>query len=159
MWLVPHPSGSTLLEIKKSFRNVGNVLYDWSGDDYCSWRGVLCDNVTFAVAALYDHRPLKLPPFQPTKMCGRWRWLVPMHCSNLSGLNLGGEISPAVGSLKSLVSMYGWFLVYPNDRADCSFLTEGTLCALVCASSDLKSNGLSGQIPDEIGDCSSLKTL
>jgi hypothetical protein len=45
-------SGSTLLEIKKSFRNVGNVLYDWAGDDYCSWRGVLCDNVTFAVAAL-----------------------------------------------------------------------------------------------------------
>jgi hypothetical protein len=45
-------SGSTLLEIKKSFRNVGNVLYDWAGDDYCSWRGVLCDNVTFAVVAL-----------------------------------------------------------------------------------------------------------
>ncbi|XP_010227884.1 LRR receptor-like serine/threonine-protein kinase ERECTA isoform X2 [Brachypodium distachyon] len=92
--------GSTLLEIKKSFRNVENVLYDWSGDDYCSWRGVLCDNVTFAVAAL-----------------------------NLSGLNLEGEISPAVGSLKSLVSI------------------------------DLKSNGLTGQIPDEIGDCSSIKTL
>lgn len=92
--------GATLVEIKKSFRNVGNVLYDWAGDDYCSWRGVLCDNVTFAVAAL-----------------------------NLSGLNLEGEISPAVGSLKSLVSI------------------------------DLKSNGLSGQIPDEIGDCSSLRTL
>ncbi|XP_066369934.1 LRR receptor-like serine/threonine-protein kinase ER1 isoform X1 [Miscanthus floridulus] len=92
--------GATLVEIKKSFRNVGNVLYDWAGDDYCSWRGVLCDNVTFAVAAL-----------------------------NLSGLNLEGEISPSVGSLKSLVSI------------------------------DLKSNGLSGQIPDEIGDCSSLRTL
>ncbi|GJN29360.1 hypothetical protein PR202_gb17582 [Eleusine coracana subsp. coracana] len=92
--------GSTLLEIKKSFRNVGNVLYDWAGDDYCSWRGVVCDNVTFAVAAL-----------------------------NFSGLNLQGEISPAVGSLKSLVSI------------------------------DLKSNGLSGQIPDEIGDCSSLRIL
>ncbi|XP_006656743.1 LRR receptor-like serine/threonine-protein kinase ER1 [Oryza brachyantha] len=92
--------GSTLLEIKKSFRNVDNVLYDWAGADYCSWRGVLCDNVTFAVAAL-----------------------------NLSGLNLGGEISPAVGRLKNLVSM------------------------------DLELNGLSGQIPDEIGDCSSLKTV
>uniref|UniRef100_A0A0E0PUT5 non-specific serine/threonine protein kinase n=1 Tax=Oryza rufipogon TaxID=4529 RepID=A0A0E0PUT5_ORYRU len=92
--------GSTLLEIKKSFRNVDNVLYDWAGGDYCSWRGVLCDNVTFAVAVL-----------------------------NLSGLNLGGEISPAVGRLKGIVSI------------------------------DLKSNGLSGQIPDEIGDCSSLKTL
>ncbi|EMS63677.1 LRR receptor-like serine/threonine-protein kinase ERECTA [Triticum urartu] len=94
------PPGAALLEVKKSFRNVGNVLYDWSGDDHCSWRGVLCDNVTFAVAAL-----------------------------NLSGLNLEGEISPAVGALKSLVSI------------------------------DLKSNGLTGQIPDEIGDCSSIKTL
>nr|BAJ96098.1 predicted protein [Hordeum vulgare subsp. vulgare] len=92
--------GAALLEVKKSFRNVGNVLYDWSGDDHCSWRGVLCDNVTFAVTAL-----------------------------NLSGLNLEGEISPAVGVLKSLVSI------------------------------DLKSNGLTGQIPDEIGDCSSIKTL
>jgi hypothetical protein len=27
------------------------------------------------------------------------------------------------------------------------------------ACSDLKSNGLTGQIPDEIGDCSSIKTL
>ncbi|GJM87028.1 hypothetical protein PR202_ga02940 [Eleusine coracana subsp. coracana] len=72
--------GATLLEIKKSFRNGDSALHDWSGDGaspgYCSWRGVLCDNVTFAVAAL-----------------------------------------------------------------------------------DLKSNGLSGQIPDEIGDCSFLQTL
>jgi len=52
MRLVLHLPGATLVEIKKSFRNVGNVLYDWAGDDYCSWRGVLCDNVTFAVAAL-----------------------------------------------------------------------------------------------------------
>uniref|UniRef100_A0ACD5ZE54 Uncharacterized protein n=1 Tax=Avena sativa TaxID=4498 RepID=A0ACD5ZE54_AVESA len=96
--------GRTLLEIKKSFRNADNALYDWSGDGappgYCSWRGVLCDDVTFAVAAL-----------------------------NLSGFNLGGEISPAIGDLKSVVSI------------------------------DLKSNDLSGQIPDEIGDCSSLKVL
>ena len=48
--------GATLLEIKKSFRNGANALHDWSGDGaslgYCSWRGVLCDNVTFAVRAL-----------------------------------------------------------------------------------------------------------
>ncbi|KAG8072622.1 hypothetical protein GUJ93_ZPchr0006g41620 [Zizania palustris] len=96
--------GQTLLEIKKYFRNVDNMLYDWSGDGaarrYCSWRGVLCDNVTFAVVAL-----------------------------NLSGLNLGGEISSAIGNLKSIASI------------------------------DLKSNELSGQIPDEIGDCTLLKTL
>ncbi|KAL6911574.1 hypothetical protein ACP4OV_000379 [Aristida adscensionis] len=96
--------GTTLLEIKNSFRNGDSALHDWSGDgaspSYCSWRGVLCDNVTFAVAAL-----------------------------NLSGFNLGGEISPAIGSLKSVVSI------------------------------DLKSNGLSGQILDEIGGCLSLQTL
>ncbi|KAF8376939.1 hypothetical protein HHK36_030310 [Tetracentron sinense] len=49
--------------------------------------------------------------------------------SNQSGLNLDGEISPAIGDLKDLLSI------------------------------DLKGNQLLGQIPDEIGDCSSLKSL
>ncbi|OVA06828.1 Protein kinase domain [Macleaya cordata] len=95
-------NGATLLDIKKSFRDVDNVLYDWtdSSSDYCSWRGVICDNVTFDVIQL-----------------------------NLSGLNLGGEISPSIGDLKGLLSI------------------------------DLRGNHLSGQIPDEIGDCSSLKSL
>ncbi|XP_031277014.1 LRR receptor-like serine/threonine-protein kinase ERECTA isoform X1 [Pistacia vera] len=95
--------GAPLLEIKKSFRDVDNVLYEWTdspSSDYCVWRGVTCDNVTFNVIAL-----------------------------NLSGLNLDGEISPAIGDLKDLLSI------------------------------DLRGNRLSGQIPDEIGDCSSLKSL
>ncbi|XP_015884398.3 LRR receptor-like serine/threonine-protein kinase ERECTA [Ziziphus jujuba] len=95
--------GATLLEIKKSFRDVDNVLYDWTdspSSDYCVWRGVTCDNVSFSVVAL-----------------------------NLSGLNLDGEISPAIGNLKDLQSI------------------------------DLRGNHLSGQIPDEIGDCTSLKSL
>ncbi|KAK8930640.1 LRR receptor-like serine/threonine-protein kinase ERECTA [Platanthera zijinensis] len=95
--------GSTLLEIKRSFRNVDDILYDWTNaasSDYCSWRGITCDSTNFGVISL-----------------------------NLSGLNLDGEISSAIGNLKSLVSI------------------------------DLKSNRLSGQIPDEIGDCSSLRTL
>ncbi|GAB2275891.1 hypothetical protein Dimus_010637 [Dionaea muscipula] len=95
--------GATLLEIKKSFRDEDNVLYDWTdspSSDYCVWRGVTCDNATFNVVAL-----------------------------NLSGLNLDGDISPAIGDLKSLLSI------------------------------DLRGNRLSGQIPDEIGDCSSLKSL
>lgn len=96
-------NGATLLEIKKSFKDVNNVLYDWTGSpssDYCAWRGVTCDNVTFNVVAL-----------------------------NLSDLNLDGEISPAIGDLKSLLSI------------------------------DLRGNRLSGQIPDEIGDCSPLQNL
>nr|GMC47021.1 LRR receptor-like serine/threonine-protein kinase ERECTA [Ipomoea batatas] len=95
--------GTTLMEIKKAFKDVENVLYDWTdspSSDYCGWRGVCCDNVTFNVVAL-----------------------------NLSGLNLDGELSPAIGQLKGLLSL------------------------------DLKQNRLSGQIPDEIGDCSSLKSL
>ncbi|KDO73636.1 hypothetical protein CISIN_1g0023492mg, partial [Citrus sinensis] len=100
---VDSEDGATLLKIKKSFRDVDNVLYDWTdspSSDYCVWRGITCDNVTFTVIAL-----------------------------NLSGLNLDGEISPAVGDLKDLQSI------------------------------DLRGNRLSGQIPDEIGDCSSLKSL
>lgn len=96
-------AGATLLVIKKSFRDSDNVLYNWidaASNDHCSWMGVTCDNVTFAVVAL-----------------------------NLSHLNLGGEISPVIGNLKSLESI------------------------------DLQGNDLSGQIPDEIGDCSALKIL
>ncbi|KAE8689070.1 LRR receptor-like serine/threonine-protein kinase ERECTA [Hibiscus syriacus] len=95
--------GATLLEIKKSLRDADNVLYDWTdapSSDYCVWRGVTCDNVTFNVVAL-----------------------------NLSDLNLDGEISPAIGDLKDLITL------------------------------DLRGNQLSGQIPDEIGDCSSLKSM
>ncbi|XP_022859322.1 LRR receptor-like serine/threonine-protein kinase ERECTA isoform X2 [Olea europaea var. sylvestris] len=95
--------GASLLEIKNSFRDVENVLYDWTdspSSGYCVWRGITCDNVTFNVVAF-----------------------------NLSGLNLDGEISPAIGQLKGLLSI------------------------------DLRGNHLSGQIPDEIGDCSSLRSL
>ncbi|XWS72376.1 hypothetical protein CRYUN_Cryun02cG0034900 [Craigia yunnanensis] len=100
---VDSEDGATLVEIKKLFRDVDNALYDWTdtpSSDYCVWRGVTCDNVTFNVVAL-----------------------------NLSGLNLDGEISPAIGNLKDLLTI------------------------------DLRGNRLSGQIPDEIGDCSSLKSL
>ncbi|TXG61786.1 hypothetical protein EZV62_013149 [Acer yangbiense] len=97
---VDSDDGATLLEIKKSFRDVDNVLYDWTdspSSDYCVWRGVICQN-------------------------------------------LDGEISPAIGDLKDLLSMY------------CIVYSISVHC-------DLKSNRLSGQIPDEIGDCSSLKSL
>jgi hypothetical protein len=83
-----------------------------------------------------------------------------MRCRNLSGLNLEGEISPAVGSLKSLVSMYGcaFLLAFVVDWSVTSWLLA-YVNFVYLACSDLKSNGLTGQIPDEIGDCSSIKTL
>ena len=43
------------MSIKASFSNVANVFLDWDDDhnhDFCSWRGVFCDNVTLSVAAL-----------------------------------------------------------------------------------------------------------
>ncbi|KAJ8752913.1 hypothetical protein K2173_008648 [Erythroxylum novogranatense] len=92
--------GKALMSLKASFSNVANILLDWDDvhkDDFCSWRGVFCDNVTVTVVSL-----------------------------NLSSLNLGGEISPAIGDLRNLQSI------------------------------DLQGNKLTGQIPDEIGSCSSL---
>ncbi|XVF09718.1 hypothetical protein REPUB_Repub07fG0119600 [Reevesia pubescens] len=89
-----------LMSIKASFSNVINVLLDWDdvhNADFCSWRGVFCDNVSLSVVSL-----------------------------NLSNLNLGGEISPAIGDLRNLQSI------------------------------DLEGNKLTGQIPDEIGNCGSL---
>nr|CAB3469337.1 unnamed protein product [Digitaria exilis] len=90
-----------LMAVKAGFGNAANALVDWDGGrDHCAWRGVSCDSASFAVVGL-----------------------------NLSNLNLGGEISPAIGELKSLQFV------------------------------DLKLNKLTGQIPDEIGDCVSLKYL
>ncbi|XP_058104839.1 LRR receptor-like serine/threonine-protein kinase SIK1 [Magnolia sinica] len=75
MWI----SRKTLMSIKASFSNVANMLLDWNADDnedHCSWRGVACDNLSFAVVSL-----------------------------NLSNLNLGGENSPAIGDLQSLQTL------------------------------------------------------
>ncbi|KAJ3672486.1 hypothetical protein LUZ60_007207 [Juncus effusus] len=97
--------GKALMDLKASFGNTANEFLGWgqrSGDPHvhCTWRGVLCDNLTYSVVSL-----------------------------NLSNLNLGGQISPAAGDLKSLQYL------------------------------DLKGNRLSGQIPDELGNCASLKYL
>ncbi|CAA0809520.1 LRR receptor-like serine/threonine-protein kinase ERL1 [Striga hermonthica] len=95
--------GKALMSIKASFSNVANELLDWDvahNDDFCSWRGVTCANISTSVVAL-----------------------------NLSNLNLGGEISPAIGNLRNLESI------------------------------DLQGNKLTGQIPDEIGNCVSLLFL
>ncbi|OAY48190.1 LRR receptor-like serine/threonine-protein kinase ERL1 isoform X2 [Manihot esculenta] len=92
--------GKALMSIKASFSNVVNLLLDWDdvhNADFCSWRGVFCDNGSYSVVSL-----------------------------NLSNLNLGGEISPAIGDLSKLQSI------------------------------DFQGNKLSGQIPDEIGNCASL---
>lgn len=57
--------GAALMAFKAGFSNAANALADWdggSGTDHCAWRGVACDNASFAVLSL-----------------------------NLSNLNLGGR--------------------------------------------------------------------
>jgi len=43
------------MAIKASFSNVANMLLDWDdvhNHDFCSWRGVFCDNVSLNVVSL-----------------------------------------------------------------------------------------------------------
>lgn len=52
------------MSLKASFSNVANELLDWDdvqNDDFCSWRGVYCDNVSLSVVSLYVSL---LPSFQ-----------------------------------------------------------------------------------------------
>ena len=93
-------------------------------------------------------------------------WTGGVICRNLSGLNLDGEISPAIGGLKNLLSMY--INLHPLlSLVSCYslFICFACICngtadkCYVNLSSDFSRNQLSGQIPDEIGDCSPLKSL
>ncbi|XP_002975149.2 LRR receptor-like serine/threonine-protein kinase ERL1 [Selaginella moellendorffii] len=143
--------GAVLLEIKKSFSNAGNALYDWDGSadhDPCFWRGVTCDNVTLSVTGL-----------------------------NLTQLSLSGVISPSVGKLKSLQyldlrenSIGGQI---PDEIGDCAVLKYIDLSfnALVgdipfsvsqlkqLETLILKSNQLTGPIPSTLSQLPNLKTL
>jgi hypothetical protein len=41
------------MALKAGFGNAANALADWDGGrDHCAWRGVACDNASFAVFAL-----------------------------------------------------------------------------------------------------------
>ncbi|WCJ29307.1 Leucine-rich receptor-like protein kinase family protein [Euphorbia peplus] len=144
--------GANLLEIKKSFRDVDNVLYEWTNtppsSDFCIWRGVICDNATTNVIAL-----------------------------NLSNLNLDGEISPAIGNLKYLASidLRGNRLSgqIPDEIGDCSSLKVldlsfnniyGDIPFSVSKLKQLeflilKNNQLIGPIPSTLSQIPNLKVL
>lgn len=47
--------GQALMAMKSSFNNIADVLLDWDdvhNDDFCSWRGVFCDNVTLTLTVV-----------------------------------------------------------------------------------------------------------
>lgn len=49
------------MAIKTSFSDIADVLLDWDdvhNDDFCSWRGIYCDNVRFTVQSLCVFLPL-----------------------------------------------------------------------------------------------------
>lgn len=70
--------GKALMSIKASLRNVENVLLDWDdlhNQDFCSWRGVFCDNARFSVLSLYASLPNTHAFFLALKL---W-WVILLH--------------------------------------------------------------------------------
>ncbi|KAH9805054.1 LRR receptor-like serine/threonine-protein kinase ERECTA [Citrus sinensis] len=136
---VDSEDGATLLEIKKSFRDVDNVLYDWTdspSSDYCVWRGITCDNVTFTVIAL-DLRGNRLSGQIPDEIG---------DCSSLKSLDLSinelyGDIPFSISKLKQLE-----FLILKNNQLIGPI--PSTLSQLPNLKVlDLALNKLSGEIP------------
>ncbi|KAK6250498.1 hypothetical protein SCA6_004503 [Theobroma cacao] len=143
--------GKALMSIKESFSNVANVLLDWDdvhNADFCSWRGVLCDNISLSVVSL-----------------------------NLSNLILGGEISPAIGDLKNLqsIDLEGNKLTgqIPDEIGNCGSLVHLDLSDNLLYGDipfsisrlkqleflNLKNNQLTGPIPSTLTQIPYLKIL
>ncbi|XP_057733666.1 LRR receptor-like serine/threonine-protein kinase ERL1 isoform X1 [Arachis stenosperma] len=149
-----HPlteEGQALMSIKASFNNMADVLHDWDdvhNEDFCSWRGIFCDNSSFTVISL-----------------------------NLSSLLLGGEISPAIGDLRNLQSLdlQGNKLSgqIPDEIGNCADLTHldlsdnqlyGDIPFSISKLKqleflNLKRNQLTGPIPTTLSQIPNLKTL
>ncbi|KAK8503929.1 hypothetical protein V6N12_019098 [Hibiscus sabdariffa] len=143
--------GKALMSMKASFSNMANELLDWDdvhNSDFCSWRGVFCDNVSLSVVSL-----------------------------NLSNLLLGGEISPAIGDLRNLqsIDLEGNKLTgqIPDEIGNCGSLvhldlSDNLLYADIPFSIsklkkleflNLKNNQLTGPIPSTLTQIPNLKTI
>ncbi|MCO5587848.1 hypothetical protein L7F22_041800 [Adiantum nelumboides] len=143
--------GEALVEVKRALVDASNELYEWgpsSNLDHCSWRGVTCDNISFAVTAL-----------------------------NLSTLGVSGEISPHIGKLQSLQSidfshnaMSG---MIPDEIGGCTGLQyldlsfnaiSGEIPFSISRLKQLehlilKGNQISGPIPSTLSQVPNLKVL
>uniref|UniRef100_A0A7N0ZYS9 non-specific serine/threonine protein kinase n=1 Tax=Kalanchoe fedtschenkoi TaxID=63787 RepID=A0A7N0ZYS9_KALFE len=143
--------GKALMAIKSSFSNEVNILLDWDdvqNNDFCSWRGVICDNAGLSVVSL-----------------------------NLSNLNLGGEISSSIGDLRNLqsIDLQGNKLTgqIPDEIGNCLSLvlldlSDNLLYGDIPFSIsklkqlellNLKNNQLTGPIPSTLTQIPNLKTL
>ncbi|KAK3021311.1 hypothetical protein RJ639_046882 [Escallonia herrerae] len=143
--------GATLLEVKKSFRDVDNVLYDWTDSpdsDYCMWRGVTCDNVTFSVIAL-DLKGNRLSGQIPDEIgdCAALKSL------DLSFNELFGDIPFSISKLKQLEGL---------DLAQNRLIGEIPRLIYwneVLQYLDVRNNSLTGTIPQDIGNCTAFQVL
>ncbi|KAH7331691.1 hypothetical protein KP509_20G046500 [Ceratopteris richardii] len=143
--------GDILIEIRRSLVDANNALYEWSepaDSDHCSWRGIICDNVTFSVIAL-----------------------------NLSSLGIEGEISPNIGKLQKLqiidLSRNSISGIIPDEIGGCvdlqyldlSFnLLSGEIPFSISRLKQLehlilKGNQISGPIPSTLSQVPNLKVL
>ncbi|PKA60000.1 LRR receptor-like serine/threonine-protein kinase ERL1 [Apostasia shenzhenica] len=146
--------GRALLVMKASFTNFANLLLDWNPssaagadalEDHCSWRGVLCANLTPTVFSLFVSPPSPL--------------LCPAKCvftnRDLKGNRLHGQIPDEIGECVSLkyLDLSGNSLSGDIPFALSKLKQLEELCV------NLKSNQLSGPIPSTLSQIPNLKTL
>uniref|UniRef100_M4D0R8 Protein kinase domain-containing protein n=1 Tax=Brassica campestris TaxID=3711 RepID=M4D0R8_BRACM len=142
--------GKALMAIKGSFSNVVNMLLDWDdvhNSDFCSWRGVFCDNVSFSVVSL-DLQGNKLAGQIPDEIG---------NCASLVYLGLRGNM--LTGTLSSDMCQFTglWYLDISYNQItgeipyNIGFLQVATL--------SLQGNRLTGKIPEVIGLMQALAVL
>ncbi|RDX63255.1 LRR receptor-like serine/threonine-protein kinase ERL1, partial [Mucuna pruriens] len=152
--------GQALMKIKASFSNVADVLHDWDdlhNDDFCSWRGVLCDNVSLTVISLCV---IYLPNlfncinlYDLLHFRSRLKLCFSGNDRDLQGNKLTGQIPDEIGNCAAIVHL---------DLSDNQLYGDipfsiSKLKQLVILS--LKSNLLTGPIPSTLTQIPNLKTL
>ncbi|OIW06634.1 hypothetical protein TanjilG_04030 [Lupinus angustifolius] len=167
--------GEALMKMKSSFSNIADAVLHWDdvhNNDFCSWLGVYCHNLTFTVLSL-DLSGNKLTGQIPDEI-GNCAQLVHL---DLSENQLFGDIPFSISKLQHLE-----FLNVKNNQLTGpipSILTQipnlktldlarnrltGDIPRLlywneVLQYFDVRGNNLTGSIPESIGNCTSFEIL